>query len=148
MVDLYQVFKATKVELATDEIIKVDHEKQQVISERTSYEYDYLILGVGSEPAFFGVPGVKEHGFTIWSLKDALKIRHHIEEIFRKAREEKDPEKRKKLLTIIVAGSGFTGVEVVGELMEWKKLLCAQHDILSRRFLYTTLRLCLIYSQY
>ena len=55
MVDLYQVFKATKVELATDEIIKVDHEKQQVISERTSYEYDYLILGVGSEPAF-GVP--------------------------------------------------------------------------------------------
>ena len=129
MVDLYQVFKATKVELVTDEIIKVDQEKQLLISERASYEYDYLILGVGSEPAFFGVPGVQEYGFTIWSLKDALKIRHHIEGVFRKAREEKDPEERKRLLTIIVAGSGFTGVEVVGELMEWKKLLCAQHDI-------------------
>jgi len=129
MVDLYQVFKATKVELVTEEVIKVDHEKQSVVSERTSYEYDYLVLGVGSEPAFFGVPGVKENAFTIWSLKDALKIRQHIEEVFRRAREEKDPEKRKKLLTIIIAGSGFTGVEVVGELMEWKKLLCAQHDI-------------------
>lgn len=129
MVDLYQVFKATKVELVTEEVVKVDKEKQLVVSERTSYEYDYLVLGVGSEPAFFGVPGVKEHGFTIWSLKDALKIRHHIEDVFRRAREEKDPAKRKKLLTIIVAGSGFTGVEVVGELMEWKKLLCAQHDI-------------------
>ncbi|MDD2482499.1 MAG: FAD-dependent oxidoreductase [Lutispora sp.] len=129
MIDLYQVFKATKVELITEKVIKVDQEKQLVTSERTSYEYDYLVLGVGSEPAFFGVPGVKENAFTIWSLKDALKIRHHIEDVFRRARAEKDPKKREKLLTIIVAGSGFTGVEVVGELMEWKKLLCAQHDI-------------------
>lgn len=129
MVDLYQVFKSTKVELVTDKIIAVDQENQVLTSSTANYEYDYLILGVGSEPAYFGVEGVKENAFTIWSLKDALKIRHHIEDIFQKAREEKDKAKRKKLLTIIVAGSGFTGVEVVGELMEWKKILCAQHDI-------------------
>lgn len=129
MVDLYQVFKSTKVELVTDKIIAVDQENQVLTSSTANYEYDYLILGVGSEPAYFGVEGVKENAFTIWSLKDALKIRHHIEDIFQKAREEKDKAKKKKLLTIIVAGSGFTGVEVVGELMEWKKILCAQHDI-------------------
>lgn len=129
MVDLYQVFKSTKVELITDKIISVDQESQTLSSDNAVYEYDYLLLGLGSEPAYFGVEGVKENAFTIWSLKDALKIRHHIEDVFQKAREEKDPIKRKKLLTIIVAGSGFTGVEVIGELMEWKKILCAQHDI-------------------
>lgn len=95
MVDLYQVFKSTKVELVTDKIIAVDQENQVLTSSTANYEYDYLILGVGSEPAYFGVEGVKENAFTIWSLKDALKIRHHIEDIFQKAREEKDKAKKK-----------------------------------------------------
>ena len=38
-----------------------------------------LIIGTGSEPAYFGIPGVEEHGFSLWSLDNAIKIRHHIE---------------------------------------------------------------------
>lgn len=129
MVDLYQVFKATKVKLIKDSISNIDYKKQILTSENNTYNYDYLVLGCGSEPAFFGIEGVKENSFTIWSLDDALKIKNHIEKCFLLAKEEKDAIKRKELLTFIVAGAGFTGVEVVGELFEWKKLLCYKYEI-------------------
>lgn len=129
MVDLYSVFKATKVNVVRDTVANIDYKEQVLTSEKGSYKYDYLVLGCGAEPAFFGVEGVQENAFTIWSLKDALKIRTHIESVFEKAQGEKDVMKRKELLTIIVAGAGFTGVETVGELFDQKKILCEKYDI-------------------
>jgi NADH dehydrogenase len=129
MVDLYNVFKATKVNVVRDTIDSIDYEARTLTSAKETYSYDYLVIGCGAEPAFFGVEGVKEYGFTIWSLKDALKIREHIEKTFQLAKEEKDVLKRKELLTFVVAGAGFTGIEVVGELMEWKDILCDKHEI-------------------
>ncbi len=129
MVDLHNVFKATKVQVIRDRIENIDYKEQKLTSNKGTYKYDYLVLGCGSEPAFFGIEGVKENSFTIWSLEDALKIRSHIEQVFQLAKEETNALKRKELLTFVVAGAGFTGVEVVGELFEWKKLLCAKHEI-------------------
>ncbi|MGB7606654.1 MAG: FAD-dependent oxidoreductase [Lutisporaceae bacterium] len=129
MVDLYSVFKATKVNVVRDTVNSIDYKEQVLTSENGSYKYDYLVLGCGAEPAFFGVEGVQENAFTIWSLKDALKIRAHIEGLFEKAQSETNISKRKELLTIIVAGAGFTGVETVGELFEQKKILCQKYGI-------------------
>lgn len=129
MVDLYSVFKATKVNVVRDTVNSIDYKEQLLISERGSYKYDYLVLGCGAEPAFFGVEGVQENALTIWSLKDALKIRAHIEGLFEKAQAETNALKRKELLTVIVAGAGFTGVETVGELFEQKKILCQKYGI-------------------
>ena len=128
-VDLYNVFKATKVNVVRDKVDSIDYESKTLTSSKETYKYDYLVLGCGAEPAFFGVEGVKEYGFTIWSLKDALKIREHIENSFQLAKDEKDAARRKELLTFVVAGAGFTGIEVVGELFEWKELLCEKHEI-------------------
>lgn len=129
MVDLYSIFKATKVKVVRDTVNSIDYKEQVLTSEKESYKYDYLVLGCGAEPAFFGVEGVQENAFTIWSLNDALKIRKHVESLFEKARDERDAMKRKDLLSIIVAGAGFTGVEVVGELFDLKKVLCKKYDI-------------------
>lgn len=129
MVDLYNVFKATKVNVVRDKIESIDYEARTLTSGKETYKYDYLVLGCGAEPAFFGVEGVKEYGFTIWSLKDALKIREHIENNFQLAKDEKDAAKKKELLTFVIAGAGFTGIEVVGELFEWKNILCEKHEI-------------------
>lgn len=128
-VSLKRIFSAKRVNVVTDEITKINFEDRKLVSEDTTYEYDYLILAAGSEPAFFGVSGVKENGFTLWSLEDALKLREHIEKMFKKARVEKNTEKRRELLTFTVAGAGFTGIETVGELIEWKKKLCRDYDV-------------------
>lgn len=129
MVDLYNVFKATKVNVVRDRIESIDYEAKTLTSNKETYKYDYLVLGCGAEPAFFGIEGVKEYGFTIWSLKDALKIREHVEKSFEIARDERDITKRKELLSFVVAGAGFTGIETVGELFEWKDVLCDKYGI-------------------
>jgi len=128
-VNLKKIFAGKKVEVITDEIKDIDFKKQKLMSQNRVYEYDYLVIGTGAEPAFFGIPGAEKYGFTIWSLEDALKIREHIESMFDKASREKNPEKRREMLTFAVAGAGFTGVEVIGELAEWKKKLCSEYGI-------------------
>lgn len=129
MFDLRRLFNKTKVKLVTDNVTHVDHEKKVVTTEHGTYSYDYLVLGMGGEPNDFGTPGVKEHGFTLWSMEDAIRLREHIEKITRKASMERDVAKRKAMLTFVVCGSGFTGIEMVGELIEWKERLAKDNKI-------------------
>lgn len=128
-VDLYRIFNRTKVKVVVDYIENVDSNNNVVKTKQGEYSYDYLIIGVGSEPAFFGVEGVKENGFTLWSLEDALKIKKHIKERVKEASYERNSEKRKKMLTFVVAGSGFTGIEMAGELLEWKTTLAKEYRV-------------------
>ncbi len=129
MINLEKIFEHTKVRVIKDRIESIDLDGQALKSETSSYQYDYLILGTGSEPTYFGIPGMKEHSFTLWSMEDALKINRHIRSTFKKASEEKDPEERAKLLTIVVGGGGFTGIETVGELVQWADELCGEYGI-------------------
>ena len=128
-VELWKIFEKTKVNLVIDNIEKVDTDNKKVTTSHKTFEYDYLMIGTGAEPAFFGVPGVKEHGFTLWSFDDAMRIRGHIQDMFAKASLERDEKKRKEMLTFIVAGSGFTGIEMAGELIEWKSKLAKEHNV-------------------
>ncbi|MGL5313557.1 MAG: FAD-dependent oxidoreductase [Peptostreptococcaceae bacterium] len=128
-IDLYRIFHRTKVNVVVDYIENVDSESNTVVTKQGKYDYDYLIIGTGSEPAFFGVPGVKENGFTLWSLEDALKIKAHIKNRVKEASYEKDAKKRQKMLTFVVAGSGFTGIEMAGELLEWKTTLANEYRV-------------------
>lgn len=128
-VDLGKIFNKTKVNVVTDYITKVDKDNKVVTTKNGQYKYDYLIIGTGSEPAFFGVPGVKEHGFTLWSFEDAIRLRAHIKSTFEKASKERNEKKRRELLTFIVAGSGFTGIEMAGELLEWKTKLAKEYKV-------------------
>ncbi|RYL92429.1 FAD-dependent oxidoreductase [Sporolactobacillus sp. THM19-2] len=123
--DLRKLFRKSKVRLVTDSVRQLDRDKKTVITDHGAYPYDYLILGIGGEPNDFGIPGVKEHGFTLLSWEDAVKLRRHIEETVRKAATVHDEAKRKAMLTFAVCGSGFTGVEMIGELLEWKRELAA-----------------------
>lgn len=128
-VRLSKIFAGTKVKVVNDVIEHIDFQGKQLSSQANKYPFDYLVIGSGAEPAFFGVEGVKENGFTIWSLPEALRIKHHIIEMFEKASVEHNAEIRKSLLTFVVAGAGFTGIETVGELAEWKQRLCEEHEI-------------------
>ena len=128
--DLQRLFCRLKnVSLVTDNVTEINHEKKMIITENGSFPFDYLVLGMGGEPNDFGTPGVKENAFTLWSLDDALEIRHHIEETVALAAIERDVIKRKAMLNFIVCGSGFTGIEMIGELLDWKKRLAKDNKI-------------------
>jgi NADH dehydrogenase len=121
-----KIFGASKIKVVLDTVVSVDFEKKQARSAVRAYNYDYLILGSGAEPEFFGIPGIKENSFTLWSFDDAMKLRYHIDDIFEKAAAEQDRVKRQKMLTFVVAGGGFTGIEMAGELLEWRDVMCSK----------------------
>lgn len=129
IVPLRDIFKYTDINIIKDNIKDIDLEKNKLISQDKEYQYDYLILAVGSEPNYYGIPGMEEHCFPLWSYQDAITIREHIKECFIKASQTKDPKVRKALLTFIIGGGGFTGVEMVGELALWVKSLCREYGI-------------------
>lgn len=128
-VDLYQTFAKKSVDVVVDEVTSVDFETKKVVGEKGSYAYDYLLIGTGSKPTFFGIPGADEHALTLWSYEDAVEVKEHIIASFDKARTLTDVEEQKKLLTFCVAGAGFTGIEMIGELAEWVKALCRDYDL-------------------
>ncbi len=129
IVPLRDIFHYTGISLIKDEIAKFDFEDSRVLSEEKQYKYDYLVLSFGSEPNYYGIPGMKENCFPLWSFKDAVNIREQICNCFIKASQEEDLKKRSALLTFVVGGGGFTGVEMIGELGIWVKKLCTQFHI-------------------
>lgn len=129
-VSFNRIFSGSKVNVVLDLAAKIDFEKQVLTGEYgDEYSYDYIIIGAGSEPCFFNIPGVDKYSYKLWSYDDALNIRERIDHVFLAASREKDETRRKRLLSFAVAGAGFTGVEMMGELIERKKTLCRKYAI-------------------
>lgn len=123
------IFRGSRVRVVQDTITGIDLEKKVLRSEAAEYPYDYLILACGSEPEFYGIPGMAENALTLWSLEDARKIKARVRTMFELAAAETDPVKRQELLTFVVGGGGFTGVEMAGELAEWVPDLCREFGV-------------------
>ncbi|EFU43174.1 FAD-dependent pyridine nucleotide-disulfide oxidoreductase [Paenibacillus vortex V453] len=129
-VDLQKVFAGFRnVDVVLDEIGDIDFDNQRLRGEKQTYNYDYLVIGTGSKPTFFGIPGADQHAFTLWSYDDAVRLKEHTLNMFRKAVLERDPQVRKEMLTFVVVGGGFTGVEMIGELAEFTKELCKEFHV-------------------
>jgi len=128
-VDLDKIFSSTKVNLIKDDINDIDLDNKKLKSDEHHYDYDYLIMGTGSKPSDCGVKGVEEHTLTLWSIEDSLEIKEQVEKSFQEARITDNPIERKKLLSFVVCGGGFTGVEMVGELIDWVDEFAKKYDI-------------------
>ena len=88
-------------------------------SDRTErIAYDHLIVAVGSVPAFYGLPGLAEHAFTLKTLEDAARLRNHVIAALETAEQQTDGPARQALLTFVVAGGGFAGTESIAELFD------------------------------
>ena len=119
-----KIFGARQVRTVVDLIERVDFVGRKAFSAQNQYPFDHIVIGSGAESDFFGVPGVQENSLSLWSFDDALRLRNHLEYVFEKAAAEPDHDRRKRLLTFVVAGAGFTGIEMIGELLEYRDELC------------------------
>jgi len=81
--------------------------------------YDYLVIALGAVTNFYGMPGMIENAKPFRTLADALALRNHILHALEEADVETDPQLRAKLMTFVIAGGGFSGVEVVAELNDF-----------------------------
>jgi NADH dehydrogenase len=77
---------------------------------------DHLVIAVGSVPDYRGIPGLKEHSLGMKSIHDAASIRTRILDLLERANLEDDAGLRKQLLTFVVGGGGYTGVETMAAI--------------------------------
>ena len=83
-------------------------------------EYDYLVLALGGKTNFFGMTEAANNALTIKSIGDAIVLRNHIISMLEQADiEHEDIKLRKSLMTFVIVGGGFSGVEAAGELNDF-----------------------------
>ncbi len=81
--------------------------------------YDHLLIALGSETNFFQLPGVEERAMTMKSIADAFLLRNQMLVMLELASLVEDTSARRALLTFVVAGGGFAGVETIGALNDF-----------------------------
>lgn len=128
-ISLKKVFAGRKVNVVLDNIKSIDFKNHLIVGENQKYNYDYIVIAAGSQPTYFGVTGAEEFSHKLWSYEDAVKLKDHIHNTFRKAARETNLEETKKLLSFYIVGAGFTGVEMAGELAEYVPILCEKFEI-------------------
>jgi NADH dehydrogenase len=81
--------------------------------------YDHLVIALGSITNFFNLPGLAEHGFTMKSLGDAIVLRNRMIALLEEADTECGAAVRDRLVTFVVAGGGFAGVETAAAMNDF-----------------------------
>lgn len=114
-----------KTNLYTREVESIDLKNKTVTTsagfrpQTSQLEYDHLVIAVGNVTSFAGQPGLAEHALPFKYLGDGLVLRNHVIHALEQADIESDTEFRHALLTFVVAGGGFSGVEAVAELNDF-----------------------------
>ncbi len=85
---------------------------------RCTLEADHLVLALGSVANYHGVPDLKEHSVTMRRLADAETIYARVFDLLARAETEPDQGARRVLLTVVVGGAGYTGVETMAAVNE------------------------------
>lgn len=124
---LSDVVNENRVSLIYDEVVEVKKEEQYVLLKNGGISYDYLVIALGFESNTFGIQGMAEHAFAIEDIVSSRLIREHLELQFAQYHSNKD--RTEDDLTILVGGAGFTGIELLGELVERVPKLCKKYDI-------------------
>lgn len=113
------------VNLYIGEMERIDLERRQVTlrgdreGQQLVVEGDYLVLALGSVTDLSRFPGLSEHGLQTKTIADFIHLRNHLISALDAASIETDPEERRRLLTVVVAGAGFAGVEIASETNEF-----------------------------
>jgi len=122
-------------------VAEVDLERHSVIlhgetradgAGRREIAYDHLIFALGSAPNYLGMTNIEKFAFNFKSLLDAIRIRNHVIEMFERADLESDPALQSSLLTFVIAGGGFAGVELAGALNDFAHGILADYPKLHQ----------------
>lgn len=98
---------------------RIDLEARRIELNSGSLDYDALVIALGSCTDYFGVPGAAENTWDFKSLENAVVFREHVLDVLEHADHTEDAELRRKLLTFVVVGGGYTGVELISELHDF-----------------------------
>ncbi|MTT30655.1 FAD-dependent oxidoreductase [Terrilactibacillus sp. BCM23-1] len=121
------VINPNRVNFVQDSVREIKKDEKKVILKNGELTYDYLVIALGFESATFGIKGLDEYAFAMRSINTARRIREHIDYQF--ANYNNDKNATPEQLAIVVGGGGFSGIELLGELVNRVPELCREYDI-------------------
>ncbi len=128
-IPLGEIFGRKKIECIIDTITGGSLKDKQIYGESGArYNYDYLILALGAETSYFGLPGVEENSFTLKSVSSALKLKNHLHSLFATSNGLSKGEMISQFQFVIVGG-GPAGVELAGEIRRYCRSLAGMHGV-------------------
>ncbi|HWQ02887.1 MAG TPA: NAD(P)/FAD-dependent oxidoreductase [Candidatus Nitrosotenuis sp.] len=80
--------------------------------------FDLLLVALGSRSEYFNIPGAREHTLDFKSLEDAVSLRERVLDLCEHADHTEDATARGRMLTFVVVGGGYTGVELITDLRD------------------------------
>jgi len=107
-----KILGGKNIKFVQGQINSVEARQNRLQTRGKFIDYDFLVLALGSQSDFFNIPGAQENSLTLKDLPDALRIRNAVEFAVQNHRMDVN----KNTLRVVVAGGGYTGVELVGEL--------------------------------
>jgi NADH dehydrogenase len=102
------------------ELQKVIPAENKIVLDNGELAYDYLVFATGAETNYFGMENVKKNAIPMKTLEDAIDMRNKLLQQMEQAAVSTDPVQAKKLLTVVIAGGGPTGVEISGMFAEMR----------------------------
>jgi NADH dehydrogenase len=97
----------------------VDVTNHRLVTDSASIDYHALILAPGARTEYFNIPGARECAWDYKSLQQAVELRDHIIDLCEHADHTEDPAARRPMLTFVVVGGGYTGIELVTEIHDF-----------------------------
>jgi len=98
---------------------KIDLSTHKVITTMGTLDFDYLVLALGSVTDTSKLNSLEDNVFMLKTLRDSMLIRNHIIGVFERASLERDPQRQRQMLTFIVSGAGYIGIQLVAELRDF-----------------------------
>jgi len=108
------------------ELEKIVPAENNVILSSGELPYDILVLATGTQTNYFGMENVRKYAMPMKTFEDALNLRNHFLQNLEKAAITTDAGERKRLLRVVVAGAGPTGIEISGMLAEIQERVIAR----------------------
>ena len=105
-----------------DVVRSVDAANRRLALPSATLEYDALVLAPGARTDYFNIPGAREYTWDYKSLQDAVELRERIIDLCEHADHTEEAAERRSMLTFVVVGGGYTGIELITEM----------HDFLNR----------------
>jgi NADH dehydrogenase len=110
---------------------------------RVDIHFSRLVLALGAVVDLSRIPGMPEHAYLMRNVGDAMRLRSTIISRIEEASLVSDPEARQRLLTFVVVGGGFSGVETAGQILDLLGAIHGYYSHVSRE----ELRVYLVHSQ-
>ncbi len=129
-ISLDWILRRRNVRFQQGEVQKIEAlHRHVVLGDGLILPYDRLVLALGAETNYANVPGAREYTYTLHSYHEAMRLYHQIKNSFALAASTADPVAKQALLTFIIVGGGFTGVQLAGELAHWAEQLCTHYQL-------------------